>query len=175
VVNRSSTRPLSSALLLAVAVCSGIVVLAAARQEQPDHSREVTLSRQAPNATFPLNEQRLKQGKTIVAFQLGKVYNPDRAEYSVQVILAGCGDAAGAREAPVGSLGVYPTGQEGGRYALDLGPALKQVLTQGQTLRTTCIKMQLKPMRASTDWKRLRVTVSSPQWSDPGEEAAPPK
>jgi hypothetical protein len=30
-------------------------------------------------------------------------------------------------------------------------------------------------MRASTDWKRLRVTVSSPQWSDPGEEAAPPK
>ncbi|HEX7286650.1 MAG TPA: hypothetical protein VF532_10750 [Candidatus Angelobacter sp.] len=174
-MNRSRPQPPSSALLLAVALCSGFVVLAAARQEQPDHSREVTLSRQAPTASFPLDEQRMKQGKTIVALELKKVDNPSHAEYSIEVTLAGCNGAASSRQAPVGSLGVYPTGQEGGRYALDLGPALKQLLALGQTLRNTCLKMQLKPMRAATDWKRLRVTVSSPQWSDPGEEAPPPK
>jgi hypothetical protein len=130
------------------------------------HPREATLTQKAPLSIFPLDEQRLKEATPVVTVQILRVSNPDDVGFSVRVTLSGCARDAAQHEAPVGSLGVYPAGQTGS-YALDLAPALKQVRAAGQSVGSTCLRLQLKPLRSSVDWSTLRVTLSSPQWTEP--------
>ena len=130
------------------------------------HPREATLTQKVPLSIFPLDEQELKADKSVVTVQILRVSNPDEIGFSVRVTLSGCAGDAAQHEAPVGSLGVYPAGQTGS-YALDLGPALKQIRPAGQPVGSTCLRLQLKPLRSSADWSKLRVTLSSPQWAEP--------
>jgi hypothetical protein len=137
-----------------------------AHAQDATHPPEATLTQKIPLSIFPLDEQRLKEGKSVVNVQILRISNPGDIGFSVRVTLSGCNGDAAQHEAPVGSLGVYPAGQTGS-YALDIGPALKQIRAAGQTAGSTCLRLQLKPLRSSADWSKLRVTLSSPQWTEP--------
>ncbi len=129
--------------------------------------REVVLTQGTPQAVFPLDEQRVNQRQTTVVVRLVRQDNPDHADFSVSLILAGCKGGEESRVAPVGSLGTYPGGQTVGSYAFDIGPALQQMRGAGFQLGQVCMKLELKPLRASANWKRLRVTVTCPEWKQP--------
>jgi hypothetical protein len=165
----SDEKPWLAAILVVLVTLLGTKANAPVQEHQSGRARAITLSRQSPQAAFPLDEQRVKQGRTTVLVQLIRADNPDHAEFTVDTKLSDCSAGAGKPQVPVGSLGTYPAGQTGGRYALDLGPALKQISAAGQPLSHTCLKLLLKPLHPSTDWKRLRVTVSAPQWKDSPE------
>jgi hypothetical protein len=160
------TKP---ARLMMPPVLGYLIVLAGvcAQTTAPSHPQEIILTQQSPQALFPLDEAWVKAGKTIVSVGMVEVHNPDSAGFSVAVSLSGCSANNGQPEIPAGSLGVYPAGEAGGWYALDLGPALKRIRTAGQSARATCLKLLLKPFRPTADWSKLRVTVSPPQWKDP--------
>jgi hypothetical protein len=131
-------------------------------------SREVVLTKSAPRADFPLDEEQVSKGRTTVVIRVVGQENPDHADFSVAVLLVGGHGGNETQTAPVGSLGIYPTGENEGSYAFDIGPALKQM--RSASPRQVCIRMELKPMRAAADWKRLRVTVSRPEWEKPPEK-----
>jgi hypothetical protein len=129
--------------------------------------REVVLTQGTPQAVFPLDEQRVNKVQTTVVLRLVRQDNPDRADFSVSLVLAGCRGGEESRVEPVGSLGIYPAGQTEGLYAFDIGPALQQMRGAGFPMSQVCMKLELKPLRASVNWKRLRVTVTSPEWKQP--------
>jgi hypothetical protein len=130
-------------------------------------AREVVLTQGAPHAVFPLDEQRVIKRQTTVVVRLLRQENPDRAAFSVSFMLAGCHGGKETHVVPVGSLGTYPSGQTEGSYAFDIKPALQQMRSAGFPLDQICVKLELKPLRASVNWKRLRVTVTSPEWKQP--------
>jgi hypothetical protein len=135
-------------------------------EQQP---RELTLSQSTPEAVFPLDDQLVKKGETTVRVRLVRADNPHHADFTVAAMLVECRGGAESHSVAVGSLGVYPTGTTGGSYAMDLGPGLKQMGAAGHQPGQVCLKLQLKPLRASVDWKKLRVTVTSPEWKKPPE------
>lgn len=155
-----------------VALLTALVWVAAAmsaarddgdRKPQP----EVVLTQSTPQAVFPLDEQRVNHAQTTVVVRLLRQDNPDHTDFSVALVLAGCKSGEESRVVPVGSLGTYPSGQTEGSYAFDLGPALQQMRGFGIQLGEICLKLEVKPLRPSVNWKRLRVIVSSPQWKQP--------
>lgn len=159
------SRPrLRRVAILGILLWLGIIACASSQKDTAARPREVTLSHQSPQAAFPLDQQRLEEGKTVFSVGLLRTVNPDHAEFSVDVKLASCSSSSQAHEEPVGSLGIYPASQVGGEYSFDLAPALKQMSRGGQSAQDICLKLQLKPLRASTNWRRLQVTVSSPRW-----------
>jgi len=166
----SKAKPWLGAVSLALVILSCSRASTSGTAAQPGQAHEVTLTQQSPQAAFPLDQERVKKGMTTVSLQLIRIENPDRANFTVDVKLSECAAGAPTNEIPVGSLGTYPAGEAGGWYALDLGPALKQMNSAGQPLSHTCLKLLLKPLHASTDWRKLRVTVSSPQWRQPRED-----
>jgi hypothetical protein len=134
---------------------------------EPEEQQDLTLSQGTPQIVFPLNEQRVDRGQTTVIVRLVRADNPDRADFTVTVALVSCGSGLESRSVAVGSLGTYPTAEVGGFYALDLGPGLKQMRATGLQTRQICLKLELKPLRASVEWKNLRVTVTRPEWKEP--------
>lgn len=167
---RLSRRDLNryGTVLLALCVWSSAAMGAPHGTGEGSHAGEVVLTQSAPHAVFSLDEQHVSKGQTTVVIRLVKQENPDHADFSVAVTLVGCHGGNETQTAPVGSLGIYPAGLTEGSYAFDIGPALKQM--RGMRLEHVCIKLELKPMRTSTDWRRLRVTVSRPEWKQPPEK-----
>ena len=153
--------------LLATLVWVAAVLGAARDAGDGKPPREVVLTQGTPQAVFPLDEQRVNNGQTTVIVRLVRQENPDRADFSVSLMLAGCKGGEKSHVAPVGSLGTYPAGQTEGSYAFDIGPALQQMRGAGIQLGQVCLKLEVQPLRASVNWKRLRVTVSSPEWKQP--------
>jgi len=154
--------------LLAAFVWAGIAMGTTLRSGDPEQQkRELTLSQSTPEAVFPLDDQRVKKGETTVLVRLVRADNPDHADFTVTAVLVDCRGGAESQSVAVGSLGVYPTGTTGGSYAMDLGPGLKQMGAARHEPGQICLKLQLKPLRPSVDWKKLRVTVMSPEWKEP--------
>jgi hypothetical protein len=129
--------------------------------------REVVLTQSTPQAVFSVDEQRVNQGQTTVVVRLVRQDNPDRADFSVSLMLTGCHGGEESKTVPIGALGTYPVAQNEGSYAFDIGPALKQMREAGFQLAQVCMKLELKPLRASVNWKRLRVTATGPEWQQP--------
>jgi hypothetical protein len=132
-----------------------------------EQQSELTLSQSAPQAIFPLDEERVNKGETTVLVRLVRAENPDHIDFTVDVSLADCRAGAESSSTAIGSLGVYPAGQVGGSYALDLGPGLKRMLAHSYETGQICLKLQLKPLRTSANLKNLRVTLTRPEWKMP--------
>lgn len=157
------------AIPLALAVCVlGTASASTADGGERRPREEVVLSQATSKAVFPLDEGRLSQGQTTLVIHLVREENPDRAESSVSVSLVDC-KGQDSRVEPVGALGKYPAGEVQGKYAFDIGPALKQIRAAGVS-GDVCMKLELKPLRAAAKWNRLRVTVSRPEWQQPPQK-----
>jgi hypothetical protein len=154
-------------LSLLLFLWAGIIMGAVWASGKPEEQQDLTLSQGTPQAVFPLNGQRVDRGQTTVIVRLVRADNPDRADFTVTVALVDCSGGLESRSVVVGSLGTYPTAEVGGSYALDLGPGLKQMRATGLETRQICLKLELKPLRASVEWKNLRVIVTGPEWKEP--------
>jgi hypothetical protein len=161
---QSRGRP--GTVLLAIVVCAIATIAAAWDGAESQGSREVVLTPQAPEALFPLDQERVNRGETTVLLRLVRAENPERVNFAVSVTLAECrGGTKGT--APVGAMGLYPSGKTEGSYAFDLGPALTRMHNMGVERGQVCLRLGLKPMGVAADWKGLRVTVTRPKWQQP--------
>jgi len=147
-------------------VCAVATIAAACDGAESEQPRDVVLSQRASEVIFPLNQERIKKGETTVLVRLVRAENPEHVNFAVSVTLAECrGGTKGT--APVGAMGLYPSGRTEGSYAFDLGPALTSLHNMGAGRGEVCLKLVLKPMGAGADWKRLRVTITPPEWQQP--------
>jgi len=152
--------------LLAIAVCAITTIAATRHGGESQRSREVVLTQQASEALFPLDQERVNRGETTVFLRLVGAENPEHVNFAVSVTLADCRSRT-KRTAPVGAMGLYPSGKTEGAYAFDLGPALTQMHKLGAESGHVCVKLELKPVGVAADWKGLRVTVTRPTWQLP--------
>jgi len=126
----------------------------------------VRLNADNPKVSFPLAQDKIKQGENVIVFQVVQIENPAQVDITVTVSLGHCAGDTEGEQVPLGALGLYPKGLSQGRFAFDLDSALKKVL-HGQDPGQFCLELRLRPLRASEKLQDAQVFISAPEWQIP--------
>ena len=135
----------------------------------PSHAQSVAefwLTVSSPQASFPLAQDKIAQGETVIVVRVIQVENPTQVDFTVTLSLGRCGRGAEETGIPLGALGLYPKGLSNRRYLFDLGPALKKI-PHGQDPGRFCLEFRLRPLRPSEQLGDTRVLLSTPEWQKP--------
>ncbi len=160
-MTRCIVQPVVTVIFLVAFVCGAAAASPLQPKVESETSQQTILTRQSPEAVFPVDYARVERGDSLV-LRMVEVDNPDQADFTVNVMLAPCASATdSSQRVPVGSMGVYPAQETHGLYAFDLAPAMGRL--RGHA-RDACLVLQLKPLHPSKEWNRLKVTVTNPQW-----------
>lgn len=144
----------------------GFLALAPVNSNHAQSAAEFWLSANSPQASFPLAQDKIAQGETVIVVRVVQVENPAQVDFTVTLSLGRCGRDAKATEIPLGALGLYPKGSSNRRFAFDLSPALKKI-PHGQDAGQFCLEFRLRPLRPSEQLGEMRVLLSTPEWQKP--------
>jgi len=150
--------------------CSWIILaFLALAPVNPSHAQsaaEFWLSASSPQASFPLAQDKIAQGETVIVVRVGQVENPAQVDFTVTLSLGRCAGDAERTEIPLGALGLYPKGSSNRRFVFELEPALKKI-PHGEDPGRFCLEFRLRPLRASEQLRDTRVLISAPEWQKP--------
>jgi hypothetical protein len=114
----------------------------------------VTLTDQHPVASMAIDPKVIATGSPILEVDVTEVSNPSLVPIGVAVFIT-----AGDLKIPVGNFAFFPVDYKG-NFLLNSKAALARV-SKSSNAR---LVFELRKLRASAEWKPVRVTIAPPKW-----------
>lgn len=130
-------------------------------QEQP---ASVTLSNNAPSASFPVSDAILQSAPPVLALRVSRVVNPSALAVHLLVYLTYGGQAhASPQKILIGDVGFYPPDRPAG-FLLRSSRAFDQLKAVHPHPVDVRLLLELRRLHQTQPWSPVQLTVAPPEW-----------